>query len=314
MLVGTLLIAMAVASEGSPLPQRLGVFVRSEVRPLTIAPGDRELYNEYRCETAYCADYTDGKGRRMTVDAFRFSDAEGAHAAFLCSRPVGGVSPMIWQINAVTGGGVTVMEYRNYLLRFYGALPSISSELAEMLAALPRLAADTAPRDLDGRYLDKLSTRTILGPVSLQRFAGRIPPSVAGFRLGAKGQMARFETPAGALTEVVLEYPTEEVARDRAKALGALPSAVVRVEGTCAGVTFQPVDSNAAEELLSGFSCGSVTVTWDPDTVWDGPMTLGEGIGGVTFWGLVFGAVIAGVRRFGRASDPYPNRMIFLRL
>jgi len=314
MFAGILLLALAAPPEGPPLPQRLGAFARGEVEELAIAPGDRELYNEYGWKAAYRAEYTDGQGKRMTVDAFRFFDAAGAHAAYLCSRPVGGVSPTIWETDAVTGGGVTVMEYRNYMLRFHGALPSISSEMAEMLAALPGLVGDRAPWDLGGRYLDQLSTRAILGPVSLQRFAGRISPSTAAFHLGAKGRMARFQTPAGAMTAVVFEYPTEAAAADRAKALGALPGAVVRVEGTCASVIFEPVDSTVAEELLRDSPCGPVAVTWDPDLVWDGPMTLGQGVGGVAFWGFVFGAVIAAVRRLERASDPFPNRMIFLRL
>jgi len=308
------LLAMAMA-EGSPLPQRMGAIVRGEVGALPIAPADRGLFDEYGWKAAYRAGYTDGQGRRMTLDAFRFSDAEGAHAAFLSSRPAGGVSPMIWQIEAVTAGGVTVMEFRNYMLRFHGALSSISSEMRDMLAGLSGLTADTVPRDLSGRYLDSLSTRAILGPVSLQRFAGRIRPSVAAFRLAAKGRMARFETPAGARTEVVFEYPTEEAAQDRAKALAALPGAVVRVDRTCAGIIFEPVDSTVAEELLSGLSCGPIAVAWDPDhRMWDGPMTLGEGVGGVALWGFVFGVVVACVRRLKKAGDPFPDRSISLRL
>jgi hypothetical protein len=174
----------------------LGAFTIRNVEPLAVPPGDRELYHEYRWKAAYLGDYLDGDGRRMTVDAFRFHDAEGAHAAYLCSRPAGGISPMIWQIDAVVSGGATVMQYRNYVLRFHGALPSISSTMGEMLAALPGLTADAAPRDLGGRYVDELSKRSILGPVSLRRFAGRVPPSAAGFALGAKGRTARFETPA----------------------------------------------------------------------------------------------------------------------
>lgn len=91
---------------------------------------------------------------------------------------------MIWRIDAITGGGVTAMEYRNYMLRFHGALPSISSSLEEMLSKLPGLAPDTSPWDLEGRYVDKLSMRAILGPISLQRFADRIPPSVAAVPFG----------------------------------------------------------------------------------------------------------------------------------
>ena len=309
-----LLLALAVAPGAPPLPQRLGAFARGEVGALTIAAGDRELYNEYGLQTAYRADYTDGQGRRMTVDALRFLDAAGARAAYLCSRPAGGLSPMIWQIDAVTGGGATVMQYRNYMLRFRGALPSISSELGEMLTTLPGLSADKPPWNLAGRYLDELSTRAILGPVSLQKFAGRIPPSVAGFRLGAKGRMARFETPAGVTTEVVFEYPTEEAAKDRAKALGALPGAVVRVDRTCAAVTFQPVDSSVEDGPSSGSFCGAEEVGFDLRNLSDAPMTLGQSIAGIAIWGFIFGAVVAGVRRVGRADDPFPERMVLLRL
>jgi len=314
MFAGALLVLMVVAPQGPTLPDRFGGFARGRESALTIAPGVRELYNEYGLEAANSADYADRQGRRMTVDAFRFLDSEGAHAAYLSSRPAGGVSPMIWDVHAVTGGGLTVMEYRNYMLRFHDALPSISSELAEMLAALPGLTADTAPWDLSGRYLDELSMRTISGPVTLQRFAKRIPPSVAGFRLGAKGRTARFETPGGAMTEVVFEYPTAEVARDQAKALAALPGAVVRVDRKCAGVTFQPIDPRIADEPLTGGFCGSEAVGFDLDHLSDGPMTLSEGLGGVALWGFVAGVVVACFRRFERADDPFPSRMTFLRL
>jgi hypothetical protein len=292
----------------------LGAFTRGEVRALTIAHADRELFSEYGLKAAYSADYAGSQGRRMTVDAFRFLDAEGAHAAYLCSRPVGGVSPMIWQVPAVTGGGVTVMEYRNYMLRFHGALPSISSEMEEMLATLPGLTADKAAWGFDGRYLDQFSTRTIMGPVSLQRFAPRIPPSVAAFRLGAKGRVARFETPGGPMTAVVFEYPTEQVAKEQAKELGALPGAVVRVDRTCAGVTFQPLDSSVADEPLTGGFCGGEEVDFELNYMYHGPMTIGGGVGGVAIWGFFVGLIVAGVRWLDRAGDPFPDRMVSLRL
>jgi len=272
-----LFLALALTPEGPPLPERLGAFALNSAAPLTLPPGERELYSEYRLSAAERAEYVDGHARRMVVEAFRFTDIEGAHAAYLYSRPPGGISPMIWEIDAVTGGGITVVEFRNYMLRFRGALPSISSEMGEMLAA-------------------------------------RIPASLAGFPAGAKGRMARFETPAGPVTEVVFEYPTEEIAREQAKALATLPGSFVHVDRACAGVIFDPVDSTAAEELLAG-SCGSTSeIEWDPNTLYDGPMTLSQGMGGVGLWGLFFGVPFAGVRRFRRAVEPFPNRMIFLQL
>src|SRR5262249_49516590 len=145
LLVATRALAQdqSVASN-PPLPQRFGAFVRESVEALAIPAADRELYREYRCRATYRAVYANGNGERMTLDAFRFADAEGAHAAYLASRPAHGVSPLIWQVHAVVGGGITVMEYRNYMLRFHGALPGISSAMEEMLAALPELTADSA--------------------------------------------------------------------------------------------------------------------------------------------------------------------------
>ena len=315
MFVATLLLALAVAPEGPPLPPRMGAFLRDDIAPQPLAPGERKLFAEYRFVAAHRAEYVDEHARRMIVEAFRFADAEGAHAAYLCSRPAGGVSPQIWAIDAMTVDGITVMEFHNYVLHFRGALPSISSELEEMLAALPGLAAERAPWDLTGRYLNHLSTRMILGPVSLNRFAKRIPPSVAGLRLGAKGRLARFETPAAPMTAIVFEYPTDEIARDQAKALAGLPGSFVRVDRTCAGVILDAGDTKIAEELMSNtYFCGPVTVEWDPNTVWDGPMTLSQGVGGVAFWGLIVGGAAAGLRRSQRSIEPFPNRMIFLKL
>jgi hypothetical protein len=314
MIAGAFLLAMAVAAEVPPLPERLGAFVRGEIGEMAASAGDRDIFREYGFKTAYRADYVDRLGRRMTVEAFRFLDAEGAHAAFLCARPAHGVSPMIWHIDAATAGGVTALEYRNYMLRFNGALPSISSSLEEMLAKLPGLAAGTSPWDLSGRYVDRLSMRAVLGPVSLQRFAGRIPPSVAGFRLGANGRMASFETPAGRVTAIAFKYPTEDVARERATALAELPNAVVRVDRACVGVVFGPVDPDLEDGPLSGYFCGGGVVDWEPAYVWDGDMSLSEGISGVFLGGLICGAAIAALRRFERNRDPFPDRMIFLRL
>lgn len=314
MFAGALLLAVAMAAEGPPLPERLGAFQRGEIADLTVNTGDREVFREYGFKAAYRAEYMDSQGRRMTVEAFRFLDSEGAHAAFLYARPARGVSPMIWQVNAVTGGGVTVLEYRNYMLRFHGALPSISSSLGEMLAKLPALTADNSVWDLSGRYVDNLSMRAILGPVSLQRFAGRIPPSVAAFRLGANGRVASFETPAGRVTAVAFKYPTEDVAKERATALAQLPNAIVRVDRACVGVVFGQVDGQVEDGPLSGYFCGGEGIGWGPAYTWDGGMSLGESISGVTFGGLIFGAALAVWRRLERSRDPFPNRMIFLRL
>jgi hypothetical protein len=220
---------------------------------------------------------------------------------------------MIWNISALTSGGTTVMEYRNYMLRFRGALPSISSSMEEMLAGLPDLAGHDSSWDLSGRYIDGLSTRAILGPVSLQRFADRIPRSAAGFPLGANGQVANFETPAGRVMAVAFRYPTADAAKEQANVLAELPNTAVYIDKTCVGVVFGAANLNIDDPPLSGYFCGGGTVAWDPPLM-DGDIQLNDGISAVVYGGVIFGAAFAALRRFDRLSDPFPEVMTFLRL
>jgi hypothetical protein len=309
-----LLLAVAAAVEGPPLPDRFERFVRGEIAPLSVPHADHELFREYRLRSAYQADYVEPEGRRMKVEAFRFDDSEGAHAAYLYSRPEHSASPMIWDIHAVTGAGVTVMEYRNYMLRFRSALPTVSSALEETLASLPGLTVEGKSWDLSGRFLDESSVRALLGPMSLRRFAGRIPSSIVGFRLGASGRIGRYETPAGPVTMVVFDYPTREIAEERAKALGALESAVARANGKRVGAVFESPDPIMTEELLSDTGGGEV-ISWDPDSFACGrPLTLDQSIAGLVFWGLIVASAVALNHRFNKSADPFPNRMIWLRL
>jgi hypothetical protein len=309
-----LLLAVAVAVEGPPLPDRLERFMRSEIVPLSLARADRELFGEYGLQSAYQAEYSEPEGRRMKVEAFRFTDREGAHAAYLSSRPAGGVSPWIYRIEAATARGVTVMEHRNFMLRFHAALPTVSSTLLESLDSLPGRTGDASPWDLEGRYLDRASMRALLGPVSLHRFAARIPPSIAGFRFGASGRVGLYQTPAGPVTQVVFEYPTQQIAEDRAKALSSVAGTVVRTNGKRVGLVFDAVDPIMTDELLGEMGGGQVT-TWDPDSLCcDRPLTLDQSIVGLLFWGLIVAGAVVFDHRFNGRADPFPNRMIWLRL
>jgi hypothetical protein len=305
----TLLVATAFGVEPLQLQRQLGDFTFVEDRAAAVGQDDQELYAEYQFDTSISARYSDSHGRSMVVDAFRFKNALGAHAVFLASRTTHGVSPMIWHIEAVTGDGATTMEYHNYVLRFSGALPTVSSALEEMLAKLPGVNADEAPWDVTGRYLDQGSTRMLLGPISLARFENRIPPSIAAFRLGAKGRMGAFETPAGRMSEVVLEYPDEATARDRLAAIAGLPHAVARLDRTCVGVVLEPIDTISAQELLKDYFCGPIRVAFNPNTFTDGPMTLGQGIW-VAVAGFIFGAVVVIFRRAIKKQNKPPDSMI----
>jgi hypothetical protein len=147
--------------------------------------------------------------------------------------------------------------------------------------------------------------------------AGRIMQADA-FRLGARGRVARFETPAGSLSRLVFEYPTEREAQDRAQAFRALPGADVRLAGRRIGVIFNPIDREEADELLddltyTGSATENVSIRWDPAYLTDGPMTLGGGMAGV-FGGYALGATIALFRLLAGWREGIQDRTISLHL
>jgi hypothetical protein len=73
-----------------------------------------------------------------------------------------------------------------------------------MLNRLPGLDPTELPSGECCRYFVESSERILLGPVSLAKFA------------------VRFETPSGAMTKIVFEYPTQAVAAERFRAFRAL--------------------------------------------------------------------------------------------
>jgi hypothetical protein len=248
----------------------------------------------------------------MDVEAFRFGDSEGGHAAFLWLRPTGAVRVLIpFEVKAVTSAGVTTTEFRNYVLRFHGAIPSVSSSMQEMLIKLPALDSTKPDHDEYGRYAYQSSERLLLGPVSLARFAGRIPPSVAAFRMGGKGRIARFETPGGAMDRIVFEYPSAAVAEERLAAFRSLPGASAEISGRRVGVIFDALATDDANELLQSLPADAVS--WDPEFMIHRPMSLEGGIGMVFFGGLIGGLVALLAYRADR-NEGIPDRTTSLRI
>lgn len=305
----TLLIATLVAAEPLRLPRQLGDFKVVEDHAVTVEPGNRELFQAYRFIESFGARYADSGRRTIVVEAFRFEDAMGAHAAFLVANPKQGIAPMIWHIEAATGGGVTVLEFHNYLLRFSGAIPTVSSHLEEMLAKLPGLTSDEMPWGLSGRYLDPGSARMVLGPVSLARFESRVPPSAAAFRLGAKGRVASFETPAGRMSTLVFEYPDEAVAKEQLRAMEKLPRTLTRQERTCVGIVLDPIDAVEAEKLLADPFCGPMPISFDLDNGLDEPLTLIGGLG-FAIGAFAVGSVIVLVKRATANPGNRPPKVV----
>ena len=103
-----------------------------------------------------------------------------------------------------TSDGI-IFAFGNYVFQFTGDYPDPAS-LTTFYAQLARLENSPLPAlstFLPNDGLVANSERYIVGPVSLQRFEPAIPPSVAGFRMGAEAQFGKYQTPKGLLDLII---------------------------------------------------------------------------------------------------------------
>ena len=298
---------------------------RGSLSSVAIPPGDYDLLEEYGSRAAERSEYTNPAGRKMSVEAFRFGDSEGGHAAYLWLRPAGAVKSslgesvsrpqLLSELHTDVGGGVTIASWKNYVFRFRDAAPR-TEEFERMLGRLPEVDPTEPDPDLCGRGCDAPSLRILLGPVSLARFAGSIPPSVAAFRSGGSGSIARFETPAGPVSRVTFEYPSVEAAVASAGAFRKLPGAVVRSSGRRVGVILGPANADTSDDSMQDIAddtAASATIGWKPVDEGGVPATLGGGIE-LVLAASAIGASTALLRYLIRSTQGKRDRTISLHL
>ena len=239
----------AALLQGAIFPDHLGTYQKSA--PKTIGIPDQELYDEYGLEATESAEYTSPDKKHISATAWRLHDSTGALALFDSRRPPGATPSNFAQLAVHTSDGM-IFVFGNYVFQFTGGMldqPSLNelySQLARVEnAPLPALSTFLPPDDLVAN-----SERYILGPVSLQRVEPGIPPSVAGFRMGAEAQFGQYQTPKGLLKLIIFDYPTPSMAREQAAEFQKIPGAVIKRTGPLVVATVNPPDPDAAERIL----------------------------------------------------------------
>ena len=230
-------------------PEHIGTFDKGTPAALTLP--DRGLMDEFGLEATEQAEYKSDAGH-FTATAWRFHDATGAMAFFQSHRPSGATPASVIKLAVSTSDG-TIFAYGNYVFQFTGAVPP-AADLQQIYAQLPKLEQSPLPAlmsFLPSSGLIANSERYILGPVSLDRFEPRIAPSVAGFHLGAEGQLGKYKSPKGPLSLAIFNYPTPGVARERLLEFQKIPGAMAKRAGPLVAVTIDPPDLDSAERLLA---------------------------------------------------------------
>lgn len=242
-------LLFTAAGQAAIFPDQIGPYQKSA--PKTIGIPDQALYEEYGLEDTESAEFTSPDKKHFSAVGWRLHDSTGALALFQFRRPAGAVPADFAPLAVRTSDGV-IFVFGNYVFQFTGGYPDPAS-LTTFYGQLAKL--ENSPLPALSTFLPKdglvaNSERYILGPVSLQRFEPAIPPSVAGFHMGAEAQFGKYQTPKGLMNLIVFNYPTPSMARAQAAEFQKISGAVVKRTGPLVAATVNPPDPDAAERIL----------------------------------------------------------------
>lgn len=260
---------------------------------------DIAVWREYGLEEAESATY-EGPGGAMKVAGYRLKDPTAAMAVYQWLAPAGGSPSKLWK-TGVDLAGRSFLLVGNYVLDFQGRIPPYD-DFQKLYVQLPRMDASSLPAlptYLPHDNLIAASRRYALGPVALEKFFPGVSPSLAGFSLGAEVQIARFSSPKGEIPLAMFNYPTPQMAREKAVEFQKLGGSVVKRSGPLVAVVLGAASPDEAERLLAKVNY-QATVTWNESTktqeqsmaefllnvfMFIGILLVGTVVGGLLFFG-----------------------------
>lgn len=269
-------IGFLLAAVGTALPGYCAIlpdsWANAKAVPASVKPvrlEDRALADELSFEAGEEATYQSPAGT-FTVTAWRFKDPTSALVWYLAARPASAKpGPAAYAkeepVASATTGGVLV-EHGNYILRFAGITPTLE-QLRALYGAVPkfdRSALPVLPAYLPAQELVANSERYFLGPVSLERWEGRLSAGTVAFSMGAEGITAKYD---GDASLSIFNYPTPEMARQRADEFRKVAGAMVKRTGPLVAVLLGAATPDQGERLLAKVNY-QATLTWnepDPD-------------------------------------------------
>ena len=294
----TLLISAAwaanpPASQAPPiLPQEFGGWeMQSSARvssdPASADPTNALVLKEYRFSDSASATYTRDDGRTLKIRAARFADASGAFGAYSFY-----LQPEMTRQDLGDQGaslGDHALFYRGQVLidaQFSRQTPMSAAELRELAGMLPRPGGSagnlpTFIQFLPHRDYIANTQKYVMGPVALNAIAGPVSADLVDFNASSEVTLARYNTPSGEATLMLISYPTPQMAAehlrriDAAHHLAERQTGVASVEG--AGTFFDKrtgpmvaiasggISDSDAKSLLNRVNY-EATVTWNTPT------------------------------------------------
>jgi hypothetical protein len=255
-----LLVAASGLVHAALLPEQIGAAKRGAIRPLPLRDA---VTAELGLDGAEEAEFVsaDPKPAKFTVTVWRLKDPTSALSFFLASREQGAVPSKLEKLSVTEPSPNSLFFARgNYAVRFKGLIPP-KADIDSLFGVLPRLdqsGLPTLPQYLpEGRLPN--SDRYIVGPATLERFEGRISPGIAAFSMSAEGVSAQYP---GGISLTIFNYPTPQMARERAEEFRKVPGSAVKRTGPLVVTVLGAADANAAELRLAKVNY-QATLTWN---------------------------------------------------
>ena len=274
------------------LPQQFGGWqlqgaAQTSTNPTVADPTNATVLKEYRFTDSASATYSRDDGRTLKIRAARFADTSGAFGAYLFY-----VQPEMTKEeigDQAANAGAHVLFYRGNVLvdaTFSQQSTMSAAQLKELAGDLPHPTGGAANLPTFIQYLPQrgyipLTQKYVMGPLALNELAVPVSPDLVDFGASSEVSTARYNTPSGEATLILISYPTPQLAAEHLKridaahqipapqagvsSIGIAPSFFDKRTGPIVAVAAGPISDGDAKSLL-GMVNYEATVTWNTPT------------------------------------------------
>jgi len=290
--VGAFAANPPVSSSPAILPQQFGGWqmrgtAQTSTNPAAVDPTNTVVLKEYRFTDSANATYIRDDGRTLKIHAARFADTSGAFGAYLFY-----VQPEMTKEEIGDQGanaGEHVLFYRGNVVvdaTFSQQSAMSAAQLTELAGDLPRPSGGAANLPTFIQYLPPrgyipLTQKYVMGPLALNSLGLPVSADQVDFGASAEISSARYSTPSGEATLILISYPTPQLAAEHLKridaahqipaprpgvsSIGIAPSFFDKRTGPIVAIVTGPISDSDAKSLL-GMVNYEATVTWNTPT------------------------------------------------
>jgi len=183
-------------------------------------PANAAVLKEYRFTDVASATYTREDGRTLKIRAARFADSSGAFGAYtfylqpeMKKEDVG---------DQASSMGERVLFYRGQVLAdavFSQQTAMSVAQLRELAGDLPKPTGSAANLPTFIEFMPRRdyianTQKYLVGPAALNACNAPVSADVADFKNSSEATLARYDTPTGEATLMLIAYPTPQMAAD----------------------------------------------------------------------------------------------------